>query len=81
MLDLSKPETLWYTLEKSLQILETSIKTAGVKAEVLSQLRHAKLKESQSKKDEETAIKDKASLFPLRLCIIGGKYDLFEVNF
>lgn len=81
MLDLSKPETLWYTLDKSLKILEASIKNAGIKHEVLNQLRQVKLKECQSSKDGESELKDKSSLFPLILCIIGGKYDLFKVSF
>lgn len=73
MLDLSKPEIIWSTLEESLSVVRSAMKMS-YNEKIIEELNNRRLKEKR--KDTEKTVDP----FPMRLCIIGGKYDEFKVT-
>lgn len=71
MLDLSKPEIIWSTLEESLSVVRSAMKMS-YNEKIIEELNNRRLKEKR--KDTEKTVDP----FPMRLCIIGGKYDEFK---
>lgn len=74
LLNLSLPEIMWNTLEECLNALNIAIKS-NIEQSVISKLKETRLKELQKNTDKN----EKIDPFPLRICIIGAKYDDFVV--
>ena len=80
VLDLSKPEEMWFTMDRLLTALKNRIETA---------ITEAKMKDPYIKDDlrkaawmrvgEDHPDKDMVEPFLLPLVIVGAKYDLFQV--
>ena len=73
MLDLSKPEVLWSSFEESLSVVRSAIKMS-YDDRIIEEMKDKKSKER--KKDTEKEVDP----FPMKLCIVGGKYDEFKVK-
>ncbi|XP_066592267.1 cytoplasmic dynein 2 light intermediate chain 1 [Prorops nasuta] len=71
MLDLAKPETLWLDLEKIISAVESALKTS-YDAKIINEMKERKLRDI---KKEPGMVVDP---FPIRACIIGGRYDEFK---
>lgn len=76
MLDLSVPENLWSTLEDSLTTTRSAIKMSFTE-EAIEEMKVQRLNEFQQGAINKEDVNDP---FPLKLCIIGGKYDQFQVG-
>lgn len=72
MLDLSKPEVLWSTLEESLSVARSAIKMSYA-PELVEDMK------SWRGKEKRKVAEKAADTFPIKICIIGGKYDRFKV--
>ncbi|KAM7385369.1 hypothetical protein PAMP_001456 [Pampus punctatissimus] len=85
VLDLSKPNALWGTMEKLLQAAQVQVE------KVSSQAQRAKLEKSKAGAKHQTSVHPAArvlpkdypdreliSPFPVSLLIIGSKYDIFQ---
>ncbi|KAG7204996.1 hypothetical protein KM043_005381 [Ampulex compressa] len=71
MIDLSRPEKLWSSLEETLSVIRSSFKMA-FDDKTIEELNARKLKERM--KELETGVDP----FPMKICIVGGKYDEFK---
>ncbi|XP_017875869.1 cytoplasmic dynein 2 light intermediate chain 1 [Ceratina calcarata] len=71
VLDLSQPEILWSTFEEVLSVVRNAMKMSYDDKTIL-ELKRRRIKERKK------AIEKEVEPFPLKLCIIGGKYDLFK---
>lgn len=75
MLDLSKPEEMWFTLEKLLVAIRSRVDA------VISQvpgLKDSLMQKAFERYGENTMDKDLVLPLPIPLVIVGGKYDLFQ---
>lgn len=77
MIDLSKPEELWFTLETLTGMLQSHLEIALKSQEAMTQQIEEKLK-STTNIDSEHPDKDLIKPFALPLIILGGKYDEFQ---
>ncbi|XP_014216248.1 cytoplasmic dynein 2 light intermediate chain 1 [Copidosoma floridanum] len=68
VLDLSKPEILWNSLEECLDALRKAMKISYSDELVREMLEQKK----------KTLKEPTADLFPMKVCLIGGKYDAFR---
>ena len=73
MLDLSKPEVLWTSLEESLSVVRSAMKMS-YDEKIIQEMRERRVKEK--KKDAEKEVDP----FLMNLCIVGGRYDEFKVE-
>ncbi|XP_051154726.1 cytoplasmic dynein 2 light intermediate chain 1 isoform X2 [Leptopilina boulardi] len=71
MLDLSKPEMIWSSLEESLSVVRSAMKMS-YNEKLIESMNNRRIREKR--KDTEKSVDP----FPMRLCIIGGKYDEFK---
>ncbi|KOC70137.1 Cytoplasmic dynein 2 light intermediate chain 1 [Habropoda laboriosa] len=71
MLDLSQPEILWSTFEETLSVVHNAIKMS-YDDKTIQELKYRRIKEQKKGLEKEV------DPFPLKLCIIGGKYDQFK---
>ncbi|XP_015608426.1 cytoplasmic dynein 2 light intermediate chain 1 isoform X2 [Cephus cinctus] len=71
MLDLSTPQSLWSTLDESLTVARSAMKMS-YDSRIVEEMKNARVRER--KKETETEVDP----FPMRLCILGGKYDKFK---
>ncbi|CAK9832875.1 Cytoplasmic dynein 2 light intermediate chain 1 [Anthophora retusa] len=71
MLDLSQPEILWSTFEETLSVVRNAIKMS-YDDKTTEELKHRRIRERRRGLEKEV------DPFPLKLCIIGGKYDQFK---
>ena len=79
MIDLSKPEELWFTLETLIGMLQSHLDIALKNPEATQHEIEEKLKQkSKAGQDEEHPDRDVIRPFPLPLIILGGKYDEFQ---
>lgn len=72
MLDLSRPEELWTSFEESLSVMRIGLKMS-YDPDTIKELREKRI--AERKKEMERGIDP----FPMKLCIIGGRYDEFKV--
>lgn len=72
MLDLSRPEELWASFEESLSAIRIGLKMS-YDADTIQELREKRI--AEKKKEIERGVDP----FPMKLCIIGGRYDEFKV--
>lgn len=72
MLDLSQPEILWSTFEETLSAARNAIKMT-YDDKTIQELKERRINERKKILEREI------DPFPLKLCIIGGKYDQFKV--
>ncbi|XP_011500065.1 PREDICTED: cytoplasmic dynein 2 light intermediate chain 1 [Ceratosolen solmsi marchali] len=78
MLDLRKPAILWNYLEECLTILSNVLKES-YPPDVMEKLKERKLNSLREQmKGKGSEMESVADLFPLRLCLIGGRYDNFR---
>lgn len=73
MLDLSKPEVIWSSLEESLAVVRSAMKMS-YDDRIIEEMINRRTQEKR--KDTEKTVDP----FPMRLCIIGGKFDEFKVT-
>lgn len=79
MIDLSKPEELWFTLETLTGMLQSHLEIALKSQEAMTQQIEEKLNLIvKANIDQEHPDKDLIKPFPLPLIILGGKYDEFQ---
>lgn len=79
MIDLSKPEELWFTLETLAGMLQSHLDIALKSTEAKNYQIEEKLETlAQSNIDSEHPDKELFKPFPLPLLILGGKYDEFQ---
>ena len=79
MIDLSKPEELWFTLETLIVMLQNHIDIAIKAPEAVNEQIEEKLDiTKKSNMDSEHPDKDSIRPFSLPLIILGGKYDEFQ---
>ncbi|KZC14619.1 Cytoplasmic dynein 2 light intermediate chain 1, partial [Dufourea novaeangliae] len=71
MLDLSQPEILWSSFEETLTVIRNAMKMS-YDDKMIQELKHRRIKERKSTLEKEV------DLFPIKLCIVGGKYDQFK---
>ncbi|XP_033216457.1 cytoplasmic dynein 2 light intermediate chain 1 isoform X2 [Belonocnema kinseyi] len=71
MLDLSKPEAIWSSLEESLSVIRSAIKMS-YDDRIMEEMKDKRTKERR--RDTEKGVDP----FPMKLCIVGGKYDEFK---
>ncbi|XP_076181716.1 cytoplasmic dynein 2 light intermediate chain 1 [Ptiloglossa arizonensis] len=71
MLDLSQPEILWSTFEETLSAARNAIKMT-YDDKTIQELKERRINERKKILEREI------DPFPLKLCIIGGKYDQFK---
>ncbi|KAJ8669830.1 hypothetical protein QAD02_001089 [Eretmocerus hayati] len=79
MLDLSKPQMIWNTLDECLQSLREAMEIS-YSTDQLREMRDRKIENLQSG-SSSTTIPNTSSIFPMRLCLIGGRYDEFRSRF
>ncbi|XP_078040768.1 cytoplasmic dynein 2 light intermediate chain 1 isoform X1 [Augochlora pura] len=71
MLDLSQPENLWSSLEEALSVIRNAMKMS-YDDKMIEGLKTRRLNERNTKLEKEV------DPFPIKLCIVGGKYDKFK---
>ncbi|XP_029041173.2 cytoplasmic dynein 2 light intermediate chain 1 [Osmia bicornis bicornis] len=71
MLDLSQPESLWITFEEIFSVIHSAMKMS-YDDKTIQELRQRRINE------QKKALEKEVDPFPLKLCIIGGKYDQFK---
>ncbi|XP_076749506.1 cytoplasmic dynein 2 light intermediate chain 1 [Xylocopa sonorina] len=71
MFDLSQPEILWSTFEETLSVIRNAMKMS-YHDKMIEELKQRRLKERRKASEREV------DPFPMKLCIIGGKYDQFK---
>ncbi|XP_076624286.1 cytoplasmic dynein 2 light intermediate chain 1 isoform X1 [Colletes latitarsis] len=71
MLDLTQPEILWSSIEETLSVLRNAIKMS-YDDKTIQMLKECRIKELKKSLEKEV------DPFPVKLCIIGGKYDQFK---
>nr|XP_003705327.1 PREDICTED: cytoplasmic dynein 2 light intermediate chain 1 isoform X2 [Megachile rotundata] len=71
MLDLSEPESLWTTFEEIFSIIRSAMKMS-YDDRTIQDLKQRRINERKKSLEKEV------DPFPLKLCIIGGKYDQFK---
>lgn len=76
MLNLTKPEVLWTTLEECLTVARSAIKMS-FDDKTVTDLREQRVKE---KRANHEAAEGEVDPFPMKLCIVGGRYDEFKVS-
>lgn len=74
ILDLSQPDILWSTFEETLSVVRNAMKMS-YDDETIRELKQRRIKERKK------ALEQEVDPFPMKLCIIGGKYDQFKVKF
>ncbi|XP_046587099.1 cytoplasmic dynein 2 light intermediate chain 1 isoform X1 [Neodiprion lecontei] len=74
MLDLSKPEELWATLEECLTIARSAMRMS-FDDNAIKALRDCRKRENNPKNE---TYEGETEPFPLKLCIVGGRYDEFK---
>lgn len=72
MLDLSRPGELWASFEESLSVIRSGLKMS-YDSDIIQELREKRL--AEKKKDLERGVDP----FPMKICIIGGRYDEYKV--
>lgn len=73
MLDLSQPEILWSSFEEALSVIRNAMKMS-YDDKMIQELRHRRATERKRVLEKEV------DPFPIKLCIVGGKYDKFKVS-
>ena len=73
MLDLSQPESLWITFEEIFSVIHSAMKMS-YDDKTIQELKQRRINE------QKKALEKEVDPFPLKLCIIGGKYDQFKVS-
>ncbi|XP_031829264.2 cytoplasmic dynein 2 light intermediate chain 1 isoform X1 [Nomia melanderi] len=71
MLDLSQPEILWSSFEEALSVIRSAMKMS-YDDKMIQELRHRRATE------RKRALEKEVDPFPIKLCIVGGKYDKFK---
>ncbi|XP_011151896.1 cytoplasmic dynein 2 light intermediate chain 1 isoform X2 [Harpegnathos saltator] len=71
MLDLSRPGELWASLEETLSVIRNGLRMS-YDADTIQELRERRI--SDRKRDLERGVDP----FPIRICIVGGRYDEFK---
>ncbi|XP_014221235.1 cytoplasmic dynein 2 light intermediate chain 1 [Trichogramma pretiosum] len=82
VLDLGKPETLWNTLEDCLEALQKGMEMSYPR-ELIEQVLNEKLRglaerSGGQQQSPQQAVDEMSEPFPLRLCLVGGRYDEFR---
>lgn len=77
MLDLARPETLWTSLEECLTVARSAIKMS-FDEKTTRDMRKRRKKETSANND--TPELGEAEPFPIKLCLVGGRYDEFKVS-
>lgn len=72
MLDLSRPSELWASFEETLSVIRSGLKMS-YDADTVQEMKGRRT--SERKKDLERGVDP----FPMKLCIVGGRYDEFKV--
>lgn len=72
ILDLSRPSELWGSFEEILSVIRNGLKMSH-DVDIIQELRERRI--ADRKKDLERGIDP----FPMKICIIGGRYDEFKV--
>lgn len=72
MLDLSQPEILWCSFEEALSVIRNAMKMS-YDDKMIQELKHRRATE------RNRALEKEVDPFPIKLCIVGGKYDKFKV--
>ena len=79
-MDLSKPDELWFTMDRLLTYLKNRIEAVIAEAKVNDPyIKEDLRKAAWQRVGEEHPDKDMIEPFLLPLAIIGSKYDLFQV--
>ncbi|KAK0157734.1 hypothetical protein PV328_011435 [Microctonus aethiopoides] len=73
MIDLSKPETLWSTLERSLTTIRSAIKITHSE-NTINELKKSRLKKLKNPTNNSQIVDP----LPYKTCIVAGKYDQFK---
>ncbi|XP_011309825.1 cytoplasmic dynein 2 light intermediate chain 1 [Fopius arisanus] len=71
ILDLTSPSTLWSTLEESLAAARSAMKMS-LTQQIIEEMKQRRIKEFHNYTEKQI------DLFPMKLCIVGGKYDEFK---
>ncbi|XP_053970991.1 cytoplasmic dynein 2 light intermediate chain 1 [Hylaeus volcanicus] len=71
MLDLSQPEILWSSFEETLSVIRNAMKMS-YDDKTIQELKQRRIKERRK------ALESEVDPFPLKLRIVGGKYDQFK---
>ncbi|XP_033359046.1 cytoplasmic dynein 2 light intermediate chain 1 isoform X2 [Bombus vosnesenskii] len=71
MLDLSQPEILWTTFEEAFSVVRNAMKMS-YDDKIIQELKQQRIKERKK------AVEREVDPFPMKLCLIGGKYDQFK---
>jgi len=72
MLDLSRPEELWTSFEETLSVIQSGLKMS-YDSNIIQKLREKRI--ADRKKELERGVDP----LPMKMCIIGGRYDEFKV--
>ncbi|CAB0045333.1 unnamed protein product [Trichogramma brassicae] len=82
VLDLGKPETLWNSLEDCLEALHKGMEMSYPR-ELIEQVLNEKLRGLAERsggggQQQQPVVDEMREPFPLRLCLVGGRYDEFR---
>lgn len=72
MLDLSRPDELWTSFEEIMSAMRNGLKMT-FNSDTIQELRERRV--ADRKKELERGVDP----FPMKMCIIGGRYDEFKV--
>lgn len=73
ILDLSQPDILWTTFEEALSVIRNAMKMS-YSDKMIQELKQQRVKERKGTVEQEV------DPFPMKLCLVGGKYDQFKVS-
>lgn len=73
MFDLSQPENLWSSFEEVLSVIRNAMRMS-YNDKTIQELTHQRIK------GRKRALEREVDPFPIKLCIVGGKYDQFKVS-
>lgn len=76
MLDLSRPAELWGSFEETLSVIRSGLKMSH-DSETIQELRE---KRKTDGKRGERELERGVDPFPMKMCIVGGRYDEFKVR-
>ncbi|KAK9303328.1 hypothetical protein QLX08_004927 [Tetragonisca angustula] len=71
ILDLSQPDILWTTFEEALSVIRNAMKMS-YSDKMIQELKQQRVKERKGAAEQEV------DPFPMKLCLVGGKYDQFK---